>query len=905
MPDLSSPIIWLIPTLVLAIFGALVLLSRYFRGKTEQSLKELRITLRQLQRERRGLVNKAQSYSGRDPEPYRSASTSLREKLAEIRRDLEGIEQRHIELHERAAGYKTKRWRMMLSAPYRWRTLHLEADRLHKEMGALQSEVQKASRMEAFLNRLPWQVALAARGLRARMQELDQVLDELRSQGLYGDTFEAAVRSERQLSTALAQIPTLFLEAEETSVLQQTGKAEVSLTHQILEANRPRLDELLLEANQWKQTSVLTSEQVSRMRSAFDELEQSLAGMPAELDIHEERSKLRQMGVIATNLEAAVSRMEVESIASVGGEAERLRQAAEEQNQHLQQTREKLESLETMLGDLANGFRELSLQMAALGSRSVHPVQWDTSLEQLAQLNRQTNALGNIRQQRTLKQVDSDYQAAAALSAQQKELDRYVQEIQSLHAELVIQHESPDFQGMPDWIKRARSTAEQAETFSPENWSRSDNVSGLTAEIDSLAAEMDELLGSDLGEPVSELKLAERLDRTLRLGESYRLLNARVEGISQKVENLKNQEKAAQGKLEDLGKMLNQIRLIVQSNQFLSGIALREIDRLQSEIDGTEESLSQRQRGSLEKKSRQIDTLSTRILDTANGWFDQLGREIQVFHREMAGFLAQLDAIARLEDGSVIKTRSLISQDQEMSGIWAVKKKRTNLEEILLELKRRSDHWQECIAAQKEIENVEPLLETYQEAEFQRKQALELITAAGSRQSKRTWPPSSTSLEAERLELDRIEEEWQSLKDRSGKAISLVAQYSQLSSRYHSLGERLRQAANRREQEQRQVEDLEEQIVALIEPWESMLAQYRDNPTASREIRELLSSMDEEMENLERGYLRNELDYDQVIQQMRNLQRRVRYYQVALDDEHALDASGRITRRRQSERDVF
>jgi DNA repair exonuclease SbcCD ATPase subunit len=271
----------------------------------------------------------------------------------------------------------------------------------------------------------------------------------------------------------------------------------------------------------------------------------------------------------------------------------------------------------------------------------------------------------------------------------------------------------------------------------------------------------------------------------------------------------------------------------------------------------------------------------------------------------MAGFLAQLDAIARLEDGSVIKTRSLISQDQEMSGIWAVRKKRTNLEEILLELKRRSDHWQECIAAQKEIENVEPLLETYQEAEFQRKQALELITAAGSRQSKRTWPPSSTSLEAERLELDRIEEEWQSLKDRSGKAISLVAQYSQLSSRYHSLGERLRQAVNRREQEQRQVEDLEEQIVALIEPWESMLAQYRDNPTASREIRELLSSMDEEMENLERGYLRNELDYEQVIQQMRNLQRRVRYYQVALDDEHALDASGRIARRRQSERDVF
>ncbi len=57
------------------------------------------------------------------------------------------------------------------------------------------------------------------------------------------------------------------------------------------------------------------------------------------------------------------------------------------------------------------------------------------------------------------------------------------------------------------------------------------------------------------------------------------------------------------------------------------------------------------------------------------------------------------------------------------------------------------------------------------------------------------------------------------------------------------------------------------------------------------------------MNQIESDYLANALDYDGVIQQMKALQRRARYYQVALDEDHALDASGRVTRRRQSERE--
>ncbi len=150
-----------------------------------------------------------------------------------------------------------------------------------------------------------------------------------------------------------------------------------------------------------------------------------------------------------------------------------------------------------------------------------------------------------------------------------------------------------------------------------------------------------------------------------------------------------------------------------------------------------------------------------------------------------------------------------------------------------------------------------------------------------------------------------MEKEWSALRERSMKAISFVAQYSSLASRYQHLAERLRQGSSAREKEQRQVEQLEDAIAGMVDPWEQMLIRFSDHPGTCREIRDLLDSLGEGMQEIENDYLRGELDYDGVIQEMKSLQRRVRYYQVALDDEHAIDSAGRVTRRRQTERDSF
>ncbi len=217
----------------------------------------------------------------------------------------------------------------------------------------------------------------------------------------------------------------------------------------------------------------------------------------------------------------------------------------------------------------------------------------------------------------------------------------------------------------------------------------------------------------------------------------------------------------------------------------------------------------------------------------------------------------------------------------------------------MLEYKRRSDAWQEITVAQKALGDVLPLLETYRESSNQRDQARRRITETdGWAALKRSWPPTAVGLESERLELDRLEAEWAALKKRSAKAIALVGLYSSLESRYQNLADKVSQSAGQRLKQQTQVEELDNQIAEQAGQWENLMNEHSDNLTASREIGKFLEDLDESLQEIENGYLRGDLEYEDVLYRMNAALRRARYFQVALDDDHALDVNGRVLRRR-------
>jgi septation ring formation regulator EzrA len=119
-----------------------------------------------------------------------------------------------------------------------------------------------------------------------------------------------------------------------------------------------------------------------------------------------------------------------------------------------------------------------------------------------------------------------------------------------------------------------------------------------------------------------------------------------------------------------------------------------------------------------------------------------------------------------------------------------------------------------------------------------------------------------------------------------------------MSSNFSSLADKVRQSADRAAQEMAQAAEVEAELQELAQQWQNQWYAYRDEPEVSREIRSLLDGIESELNYIRREYKRKVTRYSQVMQSLKDLHRKVRFYQVALDADRALDVAGNIRRNR-------
>jgi len=126
------------------------------------------------------------------------------------------------------------------------------------------------------------------------------------------------------------------------------------------------------------------------------------------------------------------------------------------------------------------------------------------------------------------------------------------------------------------------------------------------------------------------------------------------------------------------------------------------------------------------------------------------------------------------------------------------------------------------------------------------------------------------------------------------KAITLVAQMSNLSAKYQTLLVNVRQVAERAAREQDQIETLEAELDDMVQHWQQQWRVYRDNPMAEQEIHKLLGEIDSQRGQIKRQARQGSTTYDQILQALQSLHRRIRIAQVPIDDTHVIDLNGRL-----------
>jgi hypothetical protein len=903
-PSLFESGIWLIPLIILATLVGVYLATRYFQGRAREILDTCAEALRQLKLERRALFSNTQAASPNDPEPYGSRAGALSAQIQQASNQVTQLEKSFKALEERARQPANDRWRAITGAPVLWYQVRNDAATLEQNIEQARLVLGEAARQQQALERIAWEIAMQARDTQSVEKKAGQGLELLRQRSLQGKTFEDACQQMQQLQASMAQIPSAFLHDSRQSVLVQADKAAVIQVYDTIHFARPRLDQIFSQAQNWQRQERQARERVDAMRKALGQAEQTLANSANRVDCTAARQRLDQIKIIARSLEDTQGRMEVENMTQVAQEAERVSLAALELDSQLGRAGEQLQGLEQGFADLQGDLKKLSFQFGVLGTRTRHPIAWGSGTAQLAELNRNANSLGPAGKMRLPEQIEQDLALCQRLNAEQKALATQLVEVEAQHDQLLALLDQDEFKQAAQWLPAASQVAVQVREYSLDNWSRLDATSSLAADLNQLSAEIARLLPESDYQAIPEGELSQRLQDTHKLSEGLQAARKRFDGVQARLAALQSSEKLAQEQMENIQNILGQIAFIVRSNSLLTDLAAQPLSRLQRDVQDFQGVLSQRQHGTVDKKARQAADMAARVEQECSSWLERLTIDTRQAVQTMSELLHDLDDIAPLQDTAFSEARRLLGESQQL-GIGAQAGKRHfKLEELLPEAKRRSDYWQKCNAALRALQEVSrPVFNMFEQASQARQETLDTLNALPAPQkNKRAWPPSSVTVESERRSVDDLEAQWQDLGETKQKAIDLVEQLGRLSNRYQSVAARLRQSAVQVEQDRRQITELEEQLNDLTERWRENWRKCSDYPEAGQDIRGLLDSVERDLQSFHQQYQQGTRNYSQVYQALKMLVRKVNAYQVALDDEHAMDSNGNIISRRDARR---
>ncbi len=896
------PSTFLVSALFLGILFLLValivlfLLGHRWQAKTISGLGSQRLALRRLRDAQREIERILQDYTHETRPPYGPAVAGLQSRLASLAARRLALEKGYAAIQERSRQAGLSRTRALLQAPYLWYTLQRELSRQVEQAASLEADLSAARDSAAELEGLPWQVALQARQVGDLHARLQGVLEDLQARHLSGDPLDAALSKDAAWSDDLARIPTPFFTASLPADLAEIDPVTAADVHALLEGLRPELGALLDQAGLWRAKCDLAGERVGALAPSLASLENTLALLPPSLDPADERDRLAGLQVIAHNLEATLPRLEVDSLDEVIEQAGRLQEAARELERSLKQARRHLPLLEQNLAELDRLLKDLSARLASLGTQSIHPIAWGPSSDLLARFSQQVAALGAPDQPRTPDQVETGLQSAGALLPQAAQLDRTLGGVASQHAALLALLSGPDLALGPDWLARTQKLVEAVVAYDPENWPRPDRAGDLPADLQSLTVGLGTPLVKNPLQPIPETGLALDLEEARQLSSRSQDLKARLERIQSALEQVQTSENAARQQLEGLRQVLAQLAPLARSNSLLGGLATAEISRFSAEEARLASALQEPQAGTVDKKARAVSLLAQRLEQSGNAWIVKLERDLQAQQQQLGAALNSLQAIAPLDEPAVESARRLLASGQAFSTPASAQPSFTPLDKLLPELKRRSDYWQSCQAAQHALDDLaEPLQASFSESVRTRQQVHAwFANLPECLRDPHCWPPTPRTLLAEQTELGRLDDSWNSLKDKPLRAISLVAQLGSLTARYQTLLEKANQVAEKAANDQERVASLEDDLDRLAAQWEELWQAHRDNSQTTAEIRKLLADQDGERDLLKRQYRQGARSYDQVLQTLQALQRKARLAQVVIDDTHLLDVNGRL-----------
>jgi DNA repair exonuclease SbcCD ATPase subunit len=895
----SGQLLWgaaiLIGVVLLAVLGGSFFLVAQWKTQIQNNLKKTRTKIRALQTSKKQLENLSSQYEVDDPEPIGTHAKALSERFSTLDTRIKNLNQAYVHQQERFRRLSQQTWLRQILSARSWAHLKNSTSRLLEQSSELATPLEEAKTIQQTLDALGWKIALEARSLNLQQTTAEALLHELRGKNLGGDALE---EPEKQLVVSrveMSRIPKYFFEGSQENLLKQATKEEISLVFEIMQENQGAIEEATLKAHQWHTAFDNLADQLAIMDAILQTAETALTNTLPELDTTAIQDTIEKLKLAGAELHNKSTAMDTDELDILLKEVELITNTARDLDSTIRQAGTELEILKALYGSLSEQITSLSTRFARGASRTTFPILWGENLAKLTNTNREIKALNPSLGKLTPEAVSDKLTTAEQIQIELNDLENTYRRVENQLLQLTTLIGSPDYMQMEDWMENIPEQIALLQSYSPENFSRSENVGILSKEFNTLQPIINQNRMKETASPLNESELEEKLNETQETFSQYQIFRNKFDGIWEHFQELLSMEDSTREKLDEIQTNLGQLLLIAQSNPTVESVCGNEMQTYLADAEALSEKLENRQQGSIQKKSAKADALKKSIGTRGKKWTKQLRQIVNDQLHEISTTLNAIHAIAIVSERAIDEGNNLIASKPLKSAVGQADGNTSGIRTIILEIKRLSDLSQRAESILYALDDIKtPVMATHTQALIARQRTSEMLYDLGkSVQKRQDWPPTSVSLNAEKIQFENLENEWKRVSSRQYNAVSLVAKLSAFESRYQKLAERVNKAATQLREEAQQVEEIENQLDELESRWQDQWQVYSSNPFANQEIQDLLEQMFNMRKQIRQEYRRGERDFNSTLYALKGLQQEIKGRKVMISENQLIDIRGR------------
>ncbi|MCU0484656.1 MAG: hypothetical protein MUC85_00965 [Anaerolineales bacterium] len=527
------------------------------------------------------------------------------------------------------------------------------------------------------------------------------------------------------------------------------------------------------------------------------------------------------------------------------------------------------------------------------------PVTWEKTQAVMVRMGEQLDGIGAVVKKRSLQQLAVDLAALEALNSRILDTRKHVQWVSEQQGRLSTLLGTLTASQEEKWLDKAAAMAEQAKSFDPENFSGQVPAHDLAESLKKLSALWRQVLSTDPAQPVREAALpalTKNAEQAVAMQENLRsqsdLLRARFEELLQVEEELRDQLLRSRA-------ILSQAGALIGSNPFLRRLAKNEQEGLTAQVEISLVELSEHGQGTVAAKAKKAAPILKRVEQAVARWSDTLAQEVAARKDDLENKIEVLESKVKLDEPALLDTIRLLRRVELDLAEPAPAPEQASLMAQTERLKSLNQAHQSCTISLQQVEEFAgTVLNLYQKAEKHRQAVLEHLQKAEEVAPEAlNWPASTQHLSNEPAQVKALEQLWLSLRQEPLRAIQMAGKLSDLSERYQMMDTQLRRLVDTALQEQQGVLAYEKRLNDSIKMWQRQASLHANNRSVQGAVQSLVESARREHEALKLRYERGNIPYQQTLNSLKQICRKLDEASVPVDDQQDLDITGAVQRR--------